>query len=345
MALDDILGLGKILPIDKLLDLVSKSVGKISKPYFDKKDVNTRAYEIEKLAEARAKEMKIISKAIKENFQQTGGIEYKEEKLAISSPKNPESPIIIEPPLTERTQERIDYQDYKKQSNIENVTSYAADELKDEPPINDEPIDEDWTTRFFRIVEDISNDEMQALWGKILAGEIKQPRTYSLRTLELIRNLSKNEADTFMKVAQFAIKSGNTNYLFKGKDEETLSKKHNIHYGDIALLTEIGLIQPGTFVSFQVLQKPEDSQVVFIAGSIIIIAKIKANTPTIQMPVDVFSNSGNELLKLVQSNPPFEYLTSIANSIKGENVDMKYAIILVFEGNNIRHTRPLQDFK
>ncbi len=345
MPLDDILGLGKILPIDKLIDIVSKSVGKISKPYFDRKDVNTRAYEIEKLAEARAKEMKIISKAVKENFQQTGGIEYKEEKLAISSPKSSETPIVIEPPISERTRERMDYQEYKKQDNIESVTSYAADELKNEPPINDEPVDEDWTTRFFRIVEDISNEEMQALWGKILAGEIKQPRTYSLRTLELIRNLSKNEADTFMKVAQFAIKSGNTNYLFKGKKEKILEEKYNIHYGDIALLTEIGLIQPGTFVSFQVAQKPQDSQVVFTAGGIIIIANIKANTPTIQMPVDVFSNSGNELLKLVQANPPFEYLASIAKSIKSENVDVKYANIIAWEGDSIRHTRPLLDFK
>lgn len=344
MPLDDILGIGKILPIDKLIDLVSKSVGRISKPYFDRKDINTRAYEIEKLAEARAKEMKIISAAVKENFQQTGGIEYKEEKLTISSPKISESPILIEPPITERTQERLDYQEYKRQTNIENVTSFAAEELKNEPPINNEPIDEDWTTRFFRIVEDISSEEMQALWGKILAGEIKQPKSFSLRTLELIRNLSKHEAETFMKIAQFAIKTGNTNYLFKGKDEKILSEKFNIRYRDIAILTEVGLIQTGTFVNFQLIQGPQDLQQVFIAGKIVIIANVKANTPTIRMPVYVFSSSGNELLKLVQSNPPFDYVKEIAKSIKSENVDVKYANIIGWEGDYIRHTQPLLDF-
>lgn len=349
MKLNDILGLGKVLPIDKLIDIVSNSVGKISKPYFDRKDVDTKAYEIEKLAEARAKEMKIIATAVKENFQLTGGIEYKEEKLAISSPKESsvenQPLVLINPPLEDRTQERLNFQEAKKQLNIENVTAFAAEELKNEPAVTDEPLDEDWTTRFFRIAEDISNDEMQALWGKILAGEIKQPKSYSLRTLELIRNLSKNEADIFMKVANFAIKNGNANLLFKGKAEKILKEKYNITYGDTALLTEIGLLQPGTFVNYQLFQLTTDSQHVFTSGNIVIIVKIKANTPTVQMPVDVFSNAGNELLRLIKSNPPMDYLTSIANSIKSENVEVKYAHILAFEENSIRHTQPLLDFQ
>lgn len=349
MKVNDILGLGKVLPIDKLIDIVSSSVGKISKPFFDRKDVDTKAYEIEKLAEARAKEMKIIATAVKENFQITGGIEYKDEKIAISSPKElpieTQQPILITPSLKERTQDRLHFQEAKKQLNIENVTAFAAEELRNEQPVTDEPLDEDWTTRFFKIAEEVSNEEMQALWGKILAGEIKQPKTYSLRTLELIRNLSKNEATTFMKVANFAVKSANANYLFKTNDEELLNKTYNINYGDIALLIEIGLIQPGDFVSYQLLQQPNDSQRVFTSGNVIFIAKIKANTPTIQMPVNVFTNAGNELIKLINPNPPFDYLTAVAKSIKNENVDVKYGHILAWEGTNIRHTQPLQDFQ
>ncbi|MCZ2478024.1 DUF2806 domain-containing protein [Aquirufa antheringensis] len=348
MKLNDVLGLGKVFPIDKLIDIVSNSVGKISKPYFDKKEVDTKAYEIEKLAEARAKEMKIIAMAVKENFQLTGGIEYKEDKLSISSPK--ELPIdtlqtiLINPPLEDRTQERLNFQEAKRQLNIENVTAFAAEELINEPTVTDEPLDEDWTTRFFKIAEEVSNEEMQALWGKILAGEIKQPKTYSLRTLELIRNLSKLEAKTFMKVANFAVKYENANFLFKTNDDNLLRNTYNINYRDIALLIEIGLIQPGDFVSYQILQQATDNQRVFTAGNVVIIAKVKANTPTIQMPVNVFTNAGNELIKLINSNPPFDYLTSVAKSIKNENVDVKYGHILAWEGNNIKHTQPLQEF-
>jgi len=347
MKLNDILGFGRVLPIDKLIDIVSNSVGKISKSYFDKKDVDTKIYEIEKLAEARAKEMKIIATAIKENFQLTGGIEYKEDKLFISSPKELPSEnqqtTLITPPLEDRTQERLNFQEAKKQLNIENVTAFAAEELRNEPPVTDEPLDEDWTTRFFRIAEEISNEEMQALWGKILAGEIKQPKTYSLRTLEMIRNLSKKEADIFMKVAHFAIKSGNDNYIFKTNNDKVL-EKHNVQYNDIALLTEIGLIQPGDFVSLQIFQQPNESHSIFTYGNIVMLAKIRANTPTIQMPVNVFTNAGNELLNFIEFNPSLDYLTEVAKSIKNENVDVKYGFIISREGNSIRHTQPLQDF-
>lgn len=344
MKFEDILGLGKILPIDKLIEIVSNSVGRISKPYFDRKDVDTKVYEIKQIAEARAEEMKIISNAVKENFTNTGEIEYKDEKISINSPKDLQPQILLNESIEERTKERIIFQETKRQLNIENVTAFAAEELKNEQPISDEPIDEDWTARFFKIVEDVSNEEMQTLWGRILAGEIKQPKTYSLRTLELIRNLSKYEADVFTKVANFSIKFGNANYLFKGSDEELLTNNYKISYSEIALLMEIGLLQTGDMIMHQILQRPSDSQIVYTASNIIIIAKIKANNPTIQIPVYVFSSSGNELLKLIKSITPFDYLTLFAKSIKNENVDIKYGYILGRNGTNITHTQPLQEF-
>ncbi|MFV8357999.1 DUF2806 domain-containing protein [Flavobacterium sp. XS1P32] len=348
MNVNDILGIGKVLPIDKLIDIVSNSVGKISKPFFDRKDVDTKAYEIEKLAEARAKEMKIIATAVKENFQITGGIEYKDEKIAISSPKEllieTQQTILLTPSLKERTQDRLSFQEAKKQLNIENVTTFAAEELRNEETVTEEPLDKDWTTRFFRIAEDISNVEMQAIWGRILAGEIKQPKSYSLRTLELIRNLSKEEADLFIRVANFSINSSGTNFIYKGKDEELLSEKFNVSYNEIARLIEIGLIQTGDFINFQLQQMPNESQRVFTSGNIIILVKIKANTPTVLIPVNVFSASGNQLLSLIKTNPQFEYLKEFANSIKNENIDPKYAHIISYEGTNINHSLPLLNF-
>ena len=212
-----------------------------------------------------------------------------------------------------------------------------------EQTVTDEPLDKDWTTRFFRIAEDVSSEEMQLLWGKILAGEIKQPKSYSLRTLEIIRNLSKGEADTFMKVANFAIRSGRSFFLFKTADANFLKDKYGIEYFETASLIEAGLIQPSDLVSYQLYQHPEDSERSFTSGNIILTVKVKANTPTITMPVHVFSNAGSELLKLITSNPPLEYLKQIANSITSENVEVKYGYILAWEDESVKHT-PMQDF-
>ncbi len=170
--------------------------------------------------------MKIISVAMKENFLLTGGIEYKENAIAISSPKDLPQEInnqtlLHQPTLAERTADRINFQEAKKQLNIESITAYAAEELKNEDPVSNEPIDEDWTSRFFNIAEDISSDEMQELWGRILAGEIKQPKSYSLRALELLKNLSKKEAEVFLKFGQLAIISSNISFVINFKRRET----------------------------------------------------------------------------------------------------------------------------
>jgi hypothetical protein len=49
----------------------------------------------------------------------------------------------------------------------------ATEELKKENDVSDTPVDEDWIVRFFNVVEDISDEMMQQLWGRILAGEVK----------------------------------------------------------------------------------------------------------------------------------------------------------------------------
>jgi hypothetical protein len=347
MSPNDILGVGKVLPVEKLIDIVSKAVGRISKPYFDRKDINTEVYKIKKFAEARAEEMKIISTAIKENYPLTGSIEYKEDTVAITSPKEQpqeiQPKISLTPQIEERSQDRVSFQEAKRQLNIESITGFAAEQLKDEQPVTDEPLDEDWTARFFGIAEDISNEEMQALWGKILAGEIKQPKSYSLRTLELIRNLTKQEADLFTKVANLAIKFGNTGFIFKF-DDKGLSTTFNIRYSEMAQLIEVGLIQPGEFIRWQLPPNSEEYQSVFTSGNFVIIVSKKANSPLTQIPIHLFTNSGNELLKLVPASPPFEYLTAFANSIRNETIDVKYGNILGVTELGIQHTQPLQDF-
>jgi uncharacterized repeat protein (TIGR03899 family) len=346
MNINDILGLGKVLPIDKLIDIVSSVTGRLSKSYFDRKDVDTKAYEIKKLAEARAEEMKIISTAVKENFLLTGGIEYKENTLAISSPKEPQKELpessrlelLTSPTLEERTKERMNFQEAKKQLNIESVTAYAAEQLKNEPPVSDEPLDEDWKTRFFNIAEDISSDEMQALWGRILAGEIKQPKSYSMRTLELLRNLNKKEAECFMKFGQLAITSSKTSFIINFKGEALLEEKYKLTFAERLLLEELGLVTAND-LQFEIRANPEnDGQAVFTIGNVCVVASRKKGTPKQSLPVLVFTKIGQELLQLIETTPQLDYIQLLAKKIRREGVTIKYANILQVDNDQISHT-------
>lgn len=341
--MNDILGLGKVLPIDKLIDILSSVTGRISKPYFDRKDIDTKAYEIKKIAEAKAEEIKIISAAIKENYVLTGGIEYKENSFAISSPKelpqqNNNQDFIFTQSLQERTTDRVNYQEAKKQLNIESVTAYAAEELKSEEFITNEPLDEDWTTRFFNIAEDISSDEMQALWGRILAGEIKQPKSYSLRTLELLKNLSKKEAEVFLKFGQLAITSNNISFVINFKDQKLLEDKYKLNFSERLLLEELGFITAND-LQFRMMANPDhDAQTVFKIGNTCVIAERTKGTPLQTIEVLVFTKIGQELLQLINYIPQLDYIQLLASKIRNKGVSIKYANILKIENDQIHHT-------
>lgn len=329
MKINDILGVGKILPIDKLIEVISSVTGRVTKPYFDRKDIDTKAYEIKKLAEARAEEMKIISAAVKDNYQLTGGIEYKEEQLTISSPtelpSETKQTVLINPPLTDRTQDRLNFQEAKKQLNIESVTAFAADELRNEQAVTNEPLDEDWKTRFFNIAEDISNEEMQSIWGRILAGEIKQPKSYSLRTLELLKNLSKDEAEVFTKFAQLRINSGDKNIIYNQDNGKFLESEFGITFLDRLLLTELGLIASENNLEFS-LRPTENNQQTNILnyGRKAIVLYRKEQTPKQGIQVLVFTKIGVELSGLIEQSFNLNYVEKICSSFKHQNVKIEY---------------------
>lgn len=299
-------------PLEKLIEVISNGIGTIYRPRAIRKEAEAKAYEIEIVERAKAK--------------------------ALAEGKE------IEAEVYERMQERLLYRETSRQNNIDNVSAIAIQQLQDEETVSDDSVDQDWSTRFFNIVEDISDEEMQKLWGRILAGEVKRPKSYSLRTLETIRNLSRSEADTFIKVANFSIKSRGASYIFKGNDSNQLYKEFEIRYNDIATLKEIGLIQPGDLTNRHFTSQSLDNQEVMVSGNILLLLNIKANASTLKMPVEVFSTTGNELLQLIKPTPSLEYLKYIAKSIKNKDIDIKYANILNIKGDIIEHTQPLQEF-
>lgn len=71
----------------------------------------------------------------------------------------------------------------------------------------------DWLMRFFDAVGNISNEDLQRLWGEVLASEIIRPKACSLRTLDMLRNMPPEEAKTFYSLCQYVMQSGNIYYI------------------------------------------------------------------------------------------------------------------------------------
>lgn len=93
----------------------------------------------------------------------------------------------------------------QKVENVEGIVLMAKQQFAPGEQVAEEPVEKDWMTRFLNIAEEISDKDLQDIWGRILAGEIKKPKSYSLRTLEVMRNMSKEEASLLMKASVFQV--------------------------------------------------------------------------------------------------------------------------------------------
>ena len=174
LEISDLLGLSQ--PLTKLVETVSGGIDTLYKPWH-----------LKRMAKAKAEEIKLISEAITQNAMLP--INYQHGNVGIDS--TDVQNLIL------RTEQRLLQDEMKKQQNMDAIVANAAEELQGKGKVSETPVDEDWSTRFRNIAKDVSSEEMQFIWGKVLASEVENPGSFSLRTLETIRNLSRKKLRRF----------------------------------------------------------------------------------------------------------------------------------------------------
>lgn len=280
-----------VSPTEKLIDAISGAIGKAYEPKH-----------IRKMADAKAYELKLIAETVRSNSDVP--IVYNSTGVAIDTSNFEE--------IAKRASSRLAYQEIAKQQNIEAVADYAYDELESFDAVSNEPVNPDWMFRFFNSVENISDVEMQKLWGHILAGEIRTPNTYSYRTLEKLKNMTQQEAQIFQNIAAMALKSSGIYFLLENSE---ILKRYEIYFIHLLKMQECGLIEtrPVSLTLTGSVEKPD-----YISNSnIIALFYGKTNDPQKEnISVYVFTESGVQLIKGLSIRSNEQYIIDCVNSIR-----------------------------
>lgn len=152
--------------------------------------------------------------------------------------------------------------EFYKANNFLTVAK-KADEYYSKMPKRDnfDAYDFDWFIRFYEAVGNISNEEMQDLWAKILAGEISHPSTYSLRTIDILKNLNKADAILFERICMHSICSGERTFLPR---YDKYLDEVQIEYDDIMHLSELGLMYNDSLIVLKI--KPQKGVNILLAN-------------------------------------------------------------------------------
>jgi hypothetical protein len=138
--------------------------------------------------------------------------------------------------LLSRGLERKTIEVYAEQANLEAIGNQAVPLLKDSA----EPtkIDPDWMAAFSRHATAVSDAEMRSIWSKVLAGEANQAGSFSKRTMAVVSDLSKQEAELFAKLARFKTNFGPV----VGNVSANIYISNGVDYGSLMRLQGAGLI-------------------------------------------------------------------------------------------------------
>ena len=160
---------------------------------------------------------------------------------------------------------------------MEDITAKALPQLNEKA--TPDSMENDWLVNFFDKSRIVSDNEMQELWSRVLAGEANTPGTYSKRTVNFLSDLDKVDAELFTKLCGFGWMIGDVVPLVFDVQAE-IYNKHGINFGTLSHLESIGLVQFNDLSGFKILDLPKIFSVFYYGKSF-----------TLEMPGD----AGNEL--------------------------------------------------
>lgn len=279
-------------PVNKLIDAVTGAIGKAYEPRY-----------IRKMADAKAYEIKTISEEVRNNS----------DIPIVYSGTGVEVDISNYEELAKRAGRRMAYQEITKQENIEAVVDCAYQELLGKCSISDENVSRDWMMRLINSVEDISSEDMQKLWGKILAGEIMEPNTFSYKTLDCMRNLSKKDAELFERICKIV-----TNHSYILSD---IIENWGFTYGDILALDECGLINSSSTIGMRIPMSKENINIFIDFGEYVLVGKTKEGENGKEIVIQQYplTKAGREISRIIVTKIPFAYIEEVSDKIKNEN--------------------------
>ena len=128
----------------------------------------------------------------------------------------------------------------QRQKNMEGITAKALPQLDE--TADPDSVENDWIVNFFDKSRIVSDNEMQDLWSRVLAGEANTPGTYSKRTVNFLSDLDKTDAELFAKLCGYGWMIGHVVPLVFDFEAE-IYNKHEIYFDSVSHLESIGLVQ------------------------------------------------------------------------------------------------------
>jgi hypothetical protein len=187
----------------------------------------------------------------------------------------------------------------KKQQNIEAITKKALPLLENKSaPQN---MADDWITNFFDKSRIVSDSDMQQLWSRVLAGEANSPGAFAKKTVNLLADLDKSDAELFTNLCGFTWQITTLVPLVFDVPHE-LYDRFGINFNTLAHLETLGLLKFAAIGDFHRDNLPKITTAIYYGRSTNITFPFEINNQ-LDIGKVLFTRAGQELASVCGSKP------------------------------------------
>jgi hypothetical protein len=199
---------------------------------------------------------------------------------------------------------------------LRRIAIYAEEEGEGVPDeaVSDEPLDPDWFARWRRNAEDANDELLKRLWARVLAGEVKQPKSFSFRTLDFLRNVSGEEANLIQRLAPLVAGGG---FIYRNDE---LLKDMGFTYKIMLEIQDLG-IWTGVDASGMIVRIINQSNDGSFLGAVVCHEKLlhcTADDPDteVSVPIITLTRVGREILTLGRFSADMPYFKALGQNVK-----------------------------
>lgn len=211
----------------------------------------------------------------------------------------------------------------RSEINATKAVLFAEEQLANDgqvPP--DRNVDEDWLFAWREHAGKVSTEDLQRLWGSVLAGEVKAPGRYSIRTLEFLKTLSKTEAEMISKLATYVLDGR----IARGQKEYLEAK--GLSFSILLQMQELGVVSGvealGLTTNYKTVVDGKFLRALVSHGKALIVEHEDA-AKTLEFEIYMLTAVGRQMLGLGSFAPDIEYLRLVGKDFASKGFSVKLA--------------------
>jgi hypothetical protein len=218
---------------------------------------------------------------------------------------------VSNPEIVKRAAHSLLSKQIRGQANREAVAKKTAEVLNDETdqpqPEQTQKVDDDWLNVFEKYAEDASSERLQILWARILAGQIRRPKAFSLQTLRFVSELDEKAATLFEKYVPRVVMGDFIPY----------PENSGVEFSELLRLEELGLLRLGAGLLHKTFSAV--LRIAFDYKTHYLLLQFEKRND-FQIPAAIFSNVGKELYSIVQTSDDIARAKSLVEKFPKANL-------------------------